>query len=385
MRSPHTELPPQKYMALSATAKEEAMMAWAFEHSSNAKLITNLNHEIQTVNKAFLDWFEFTEKEVIGQHAAVLLRSRACGPELETQIPKNLETTSSWQGEVLNKSKSGKERPCLLSITSIYSPDGNKIGYLGVQIDLSERKKLEAQMAHGEKLSNIGESVATLMHEVRNPLSGISMNVDMLESAAKLGKSWSSVDIESIEMISKEIKRLDALVRNTLSYARNTQLQVEKVILRNFYAEVNELVVVQAKKCSVEIEIETIPETLWAMFDPDPMKQVILNLAQNGIEAASHASQPMLRLGVREAEGPEWRYISPSAKVLLFTVDNSGDPIPEEVARNLFKPFFTSRAEGLGLGLAIASKIVRQHNGILGHSTIDDKPYATRFTVALPI
>src|SRR5579864_3360959 len=128
-------------MPLSATAKQETMKAWSFEHSSNAKLITNFKHEIQVVNRAFLDWFEFTEEEVIGKHSGILLHSTSLGPELGTQIPDSLDTSGGWQGEVVNRSKSGAERPCLLSITSIYSPEGEKIGYLGVYIDLTERKK----------------------------------------------------------------------------------------------------------------------------------------------------------------------------------------------------------------------------------------------------
>jgi len=377
-------------MPLLATAQEETMMAWAFEHSSNAKLITNLKHEIQIVNKTFLEWFEFSLDEVIGKHAGVLLHSRSIGPELMTQIPEALDLCGEWQGEVLNRSKGGVERPCLLSVTSIYSKEGEKIGYLGVDIDLTERKKMETQIAQGEKLCNIGESVATLMHEIRNPLAGIAMNVFMLEAREVKCKAVhceyaDGGELESIQLISKEVKRLEALVKNALDYARNTQHYPEKVVLRNFLDEVKVLAFYHSAKNSVAIRITEIPEDCSAFFDPDLMKQVFLNLLQNAIDAAALSSEHVVRIGARIAEHPKWRYISASSKVLLINVDNSGARISEEVLRNLFKPFFTSKTEGIGLGLATASKIIRMHHGILGHYQIDEAPFFTRFTVALPI
>ena len=377
-------------MPLSATAQEETMMAWSFQHSSNAKLITNLKHEIQIVNKTFLEWFEFSLDEVIGQHAGKLLRSRPMGSELMTQIPECLDMRGEWQGEVLNRSKSGEEKPCLLSITSIYSKEGEKIGYLGVDIDLTERKKLEAQVMQGEKLANIGESVATLMHEIRNPLAGIAMNVFMLESreekcTTENCKYSNGGELESIQLIAKEVKRLEILVKNALDYARNTQTHPENITLGNFLDEVKKMALPHSAKNSVAILMAPIPEDFSAFFDPDLMKQVFLNLLQNAIDAASLSSDRAVRIGARIAEHPKWRYISSSSRVLLLNVDNAGARISEQDTLNLFKPFFTSKAEGIGLGLATASKIVRMHHGILGHYQIDDAPFFTRFTVALPI
>jgi PAS domain S-box-containing protein len=378
-------------MSLPATAKEEAMMAQAFEHSSNAMMITNPKHEIQIANKAFLEWFEFTLEEVLGQHAGMLLKSKSqIGAQLSVQIPQSLETRGEWHGEILHQSKNGMERPCLLSITSIYSNEGEKIGYVSVNIDLTERKKLEAQLMQGEKLSNIGESVATLMHEIRNPLAGIAMNVFMLESREEKCKTENCKysnggELESIQLISKEVKRLEALVKNALDYARNTQIHPENVTLENFLDEVKKMALSHSAKNSVAILMAAIPEDFSAFFDPDLMKQVFLNLLQNAIDAASLSSDRVVRIGARIAEHPKWRYISASSKVLLINVDNSGAPISEQHVLNLFKPFFTSKAEGIGLGLATASKIVRMHYGILGHYQIDDAPFFTRFTVALPI
>jgi PAS domain S-box-containing protein len=369
----------------SSMLSEEAILRWSFEHSPNAKLITGLDHRIRKVNKAFLDWFNFSSDEVIGQNAGLLLHSKASGVELREQIIQAIESKGVWKGEVINYSRNGAEMPSLLSVTAIKNDSGEKVGYLGIIIDLTERKNMEAQIAQGEKLANIGEGVATLMHEIRNPLTGIALNVFLLERTILGCEYADSSHQESIQLISKEVKRLDALVKNVLDYARNSQTHPEKVSLSFFLDEIKELATHHSEKNSVTIQITTMPEDFSAFFDPDLMKQVFLNLLRNAVEAASLSSQRTVRIGARITEHPKWRCISSSSKVLLINVDNSGERISEQDVLNLFKPFFTSKAEGIGLGLATASKIVRMHHGMLAHYHIDDLPFFTRFTVALPI
>ena len=369
-----------------APPTRETILAWSFEHSPNCQVITDLEREIVTVNKAFLDWFGFSMEELIGKNVAKILRARSLGPEsIEEDLPKNLELNGEWRGEVVSLAKNDTEVQYDLTIKAIYSPEGEKIGYLSVGVDIGERKKLETQIMQGEKLSNIGEGIATLMHEVRNPLSGISMNVFMLEAAAENGKQWTSTELESLQLISKEVKRLGALVKRTLGYARNFQIYPQKIALKEFFDEMKSIVIHMAQEHSVEIKIKPGSDDLFAFFDPDSLRQVFLNLLQNAIEAASHSGERVVRMGARVANDPKWRTISASSKVLLLNVDNSGVRISEHDALNLFKPFFTSKAEGIGLGLATSSKLVRMHHGILGHYHIEEPPFSTRFTVVLPI
>ena len=370
----------------SPQSEKKDLVSWAFERSSrNIKIITNLKYQIVSVNKAFLDWFDFSEEEVIGQSADTLQFGNSVEPDLNDQIPLSLETNGEWKGEIISHTRTGLSKPCLIAIVSIYSPQGEKVGYHAEYTDLTERKNLEYQLIQGEKLASIGESVATLMHEVRNPLSGIAMNAFMLEAAAAKGKEWAEGDVESIQLIAKEVRRLEVLVKNALNFARDVQLRPEKIMLRHFFEELRGIVISQAHEEAVELRIETVPEGLVAIFDPDPMKQVLLNIIQNAIEAASNSHERLVRIAVRTEEHSRWEYISASSRVLLFSIDNTGDPITEQNTTNLFKPFFTSKEKGIGLGLAISSKIVRQHHGILGHSHLDEHPYRTRFTVALPI
>jgi len=369
--------------AMSIT-DHETILTWAFEHSSNGKLITDLRGVITSVNSAFVEMFGYSKEEVLGQRTS-LMRSKFSTQEFYQEMWKSLNATGEWKGEIVNRTKSGEEKTCFLTITSIISPEGEKLGYFGVEIDLTERKRLEAQVIQGEKLAGIGESLATLMHEIRNPINGISMNIYMLENAAKEGMHWTEEEKESIQLIGKEVKRLEGLIKNALSYARKVDINFERVLISDFFHELRELVIHEADQKNVDLEIESGTGDLSGYFDPDLMKQVMLNLILNAIEAASRSDNRAVRVSAKIEEAAKWRYLSASARVLLFTIENSGERISEEISKNLFKPFFTTKAQGLGLGLATSAKIVRQHHGIIAHEHTDSEPYTTAFTVALPI
>jgi PAS domain S-box-containing protein len=363
---------------------QESILLWAFEHSSNGKLITDLNGVITSVNNAFVEMFGYTKEEVIGKRTS-LLRSHYSTQEFYQEMWKSLNATGEWKGEIINRAKSGEEKPFFLTITSILSPDGDKLGYFGVEIDLSDRKRLEAQVIQGEKLASIGESLATLMHEIRNPINGISMNIYMLANASHEASHWTEEERESIQLIGKEVKRLESLIKNALSYARKVDIHFDRILLSDFFHELHELLIHQANEKNVDLHINTGTGDLTGYFDPDLMKQVMLNLVQNAIEAAAKGERKSVRVNAWADEAAKWRYLSPSAKVLLFQIENSGERISDEIKTNLFKPFFTTKEQGLGLGLATSAKIIRQHHGIIDHEHTDEEPFTTCFTVALPI
>jgi PAS domain S-box-containing protein len=374
----------ENHMTVLEPTTEELLMAWGFEHSSNATLITDIDHKIQTVNQAFLNWFGFTREEVIGRHAGIMLQSKSWGAELLEQIPRNLDLHGNWCGEILMTTKDGEERPFLLTITAIYSPNRKKIGYLATTINLTEKKRLEEQIAKGERLASTAEGVATLLHELRTPLNGITMNTFLLVEAARNNSPWGEEELESIQLISKEVKRLEKLITSVLTQARDKVIHFENVSIEKFIDELRELVAPFSEDSGIDISIVLSSHGVVGCFDPDQMKLVFIKLLQNAIKFAEHSPERAVRISIAENDDPIWRSISTSGKVIKFTIDNSGQMISSADSEKLFKPFFTSKGQGIGLGLATASKIVHQHNGVMDHSTIHDGPYTTRFMIALP-
>ncbi len=367
---------------------ESALVRFAFEHSSDGMLLTDPKGIIRMVNDAFVRMFGFPREEVIGQRSG-FLRSRYSTQEFYETMWQSLRQHGEWKGEIVNRTKHGAEKTCFLTITSIFAEAGEdgqpvRIGYLGVEIDLTERKRMESQIVQGEKLAAIGESVATLVHEIRNPLNGIAMNIYLLEQNADAEAHWTEEERESIHLISREAKRLEVLVKNVLTYARNVELRYERVILSSFLEELEELLIFQAEQRDVKLLVKMDGDRLTGRFDPDQMKQVMLNLVQNAIEAAEQSEERAVRVQVDLREDASWRPISSSGRVILFEVANSGPAISEEVRSRLFRPFFTTKSQGLGLGLATSAKIVRQHHGVLDIRQSEEPPFTTEFIVALP-
>jgi PAS domain S-box-containing protein len=371
-----------KEASTQPNTREGAILTWAFEHSSDGMLITDLKGVITTVNTAFLKMFGYRHEEVIGKRTS-MLRSRFSSNEFYEKMWRSLSTQGEWKGEIINRAKDESEKICFLTITSIITPEGERLGYLGVEIDLTERKRLEDQVIQGEKLASIGESLATLMHEIRNPINGISMNIYMLDDSSRK-EHWNEEERESIHLISKEVKRLEGLIKDALSYARKVEIHSERIVISDFFNELKELLIYQAQDGDVELVFEPGEEILFGYFDPDLIKQVLLNLVQNAIEASTQTEERAVRITAKVDEDAKWHYISASGKVLLLSIENSGNPIPEDVKKNLFKPFFTTKEKGLGLGLATSAKIVRQHHGVINHAHTDEAPYTTLFTIALP-
>ena len=363
--------------------EESALLRFAFEHSSDGMLLTDPKGIIRIVNDAFIHMFGFSREEIVGQRTG-FLRSQYSTQEFYEAMWKSLREQGEWKGEIVNRTKYGTEKTCFLTIAPILSETGDRLGYLGVEIDLTERKRLESQIIQGEKLAAIGESVATLVHEIRNPLNGIAMNIYMLEQNAESEPHWTEEERESVHLISREARRLETLVKNVLTYARNVELHYERVLISNFLKELEELLLFQADQRDVTLKVEIDQDQLTGRFDSDQMKQVMLNLVQNAIEAAEQSDQRLVKVVASAQEDAAWRSISSSGNVLLLEVANSGSPITPEVRSRLFKPFFTTKSQGLGLGLATSAKIVRQHHGLIDVRPIEEPPYATLFTVALP-
>jgi two-component system, cell cycle sensor histidine kinase and response regulator CckA len=383
---------------------ENKLLRWAFEHSSDGMLLTDPHGVIRMVNDAFVRMFEFPREEVVGQRTG-FLRSPYSTQEFYENMWESISEHGEWKGEIINRTKNGAEKTCFLTITSIYADSqdplkglGARLGYLGVEIDLTDRKQLESQIIQGEKLAAIGESIATLVHEIRNPLNGIAMNIYMLENSAERDTHWSEEDRESIHLISREAKRLEGLVKNVLTFARTVELNYERVMISSFLKELEELLVFQAQQVDVDLKVQIDEDNLTGRFDPDQMKQVLLNLVQNAIEAAQADSSDgrsstgggstgihkTVRVSACGSENPAWRALTPTGRVLVFEVANTGPAIPEDIRSHLFRPFFTTKPQGLGLGLATSAKIVRQHHGTVDVKPSDKRPYTTVFTVALP-
>lgn len=259
----------------------------------------------------------------------------------------------------------GRPIPVAVRITP-HRSRGQTVGIVITLEDLTEVKDLTEQLYRADKLSGLGELVAGVAHEVRNPLGVIKASVQMLEQEMDEGCQ----DAELTHVMAQEIDRLDSVVNALLDFGRPSQSQFGPVDAHRVLGEVVLLTKQFAKQQNVTVADET-PEGLpdiWA--DEDRLKQIIVNLISNAIQAMPDGGKLTIATTTREG-------------YLRIAFTDTGIGISSEEKDRIFDPFHTTRAEGSGLGLSIVHRIVDAHNGYI---TAESEPGAgSTFTVGLPL
>lgn len=228
-------------------------------------------------------------------------------------------------------------------------------------------RKAEASLRRSERLAALGQLTAGLAHELRNPLGTIKASAEMLTKESI--KQRPEVMAEMAGYIGSEVDRINGLISNFLDFARPLQIHPVQADLKTLFDEVVKQQSELAKSRGVSVVVRGLEHSLSFTFDPDLLKLAIANLVQNAIQASAAAQEVELRAAEREED-------------VVILVSDQGQGIQPEHLENIFNPFFTTKPDGVGLGLAIVSKIVDEHQG---HVTVFSEPgRGTRFEIALP-
>ncbi|WP_428623464.1 ATP-binding protein [Sedimenticola sp.] len=223
------------------------------------------------------------------------------------------------------------------------------------------------KLAEHSRLAAIGGFASGIAHEIRSPLSTISMALDYFQGSELPGSA-----VKRAQLAQKEAERMARLLEEILLYAKPLQLRLEainiKQLLKQLFETHNELV--QEKQ--LQFELTANDTDLKILGDQDRLIQVFLNLAKNACDAAGTGETIYWHL---DREGV--------ARLLKVSVTNQGEPIPEEHLSQLFNPFFTTKAHGTGLGLSIVKRIIEAHGGEIAITS--DRQRGTTVNLLLPL
>jgi PAS domain S-box-containing protein len=326
-----------------ALRQSEEKFSKAFRSSPSAILISTLQEgRLIEVNDSFLQLYGSSLEEVIGRTAREL--NLWAAPEYRAEMVQQLRQTGSARNlEYTFRNRQGEPRSILFS-AELISLDGEDC-LVSVANDITERKQAEKAL---ERLAEIGELAAMIVHEVRNPLTTVLMGL----------QSFASLDLSDrarlrLDLALDEANRLQRLLNEILQYARCQTLQTVELELNGLIQAMLEPI--RSLPFSQGRQIEFVPtEPVEILADADKLKQVFINLISNACEA------------VAEGETIYWTIAACShQRTVCVQVQNSGDPIPLEILTQLTKPFFTTKSAGNGLGLAIVRQIVEAHRGEL--------------------
>lgn len=227
-----------------------------------------------------------------------------------------------------------------------------------------ELQKTFEQLLQAEKLSSLGELSAGIVHEVRNPLGSIKGAVEILEDEL----SPDSPRREFAALAKREIARIDRLVGEFLRFARPSQLSVAPIDLNQTIESVAALVENQAAQQNVRIETDLAAKLPKASADAEQIRQILLNLAINALQAMPDGGQLIFRTFCAEDQ-------------CAVEIEDTGGGIDGEILPKIFDPFFTTKEKGVGLGLSIAHKIAAQHKGSLRAAAAR---HGMKFSLSLP-
>jgi signal transduction histidine kinase len=245
-------------------------------------------------------------------------------------------------------------------------------GY-GIARGIARRiEQSEREVSRSEQLAALGQLAAGLAHELRNPLTSIRVLVE----AGRDQAGDSMLDRRDLEVLDEEIARLEKLISSFLEFARPPQLEKSRIDVRSLIDQTLNFVGGQARQRGVTIDWKRPAEPLEIEADAVQLRQVLLNLLLNAMDAVGEGGRATIKLE-RSSEAASGR-----AGCLIHVSDN-GQGVPVGMREKIFEPFLSSKETGLGLGLPVSRRIVEAHEGLITIS--ENFGGGARFTVTLPI
>jgi signal transduction histidine kinase len=282
-----------------------------------------------------------------------------------------------WNGELAQVTKTGREIIVASRWTLVHDDQGKPLQKLIVNTDITEQKRLEAEVQRAAQLSFVGELAAGLAHEIKNPLAGIQGAVDILIRR----RDKTDPEREALEGMRHEVTRIDSTVRALLDRARPRLVSVKSTSLSDVARRAVNLARAQlsqviAKGGHVTVHFEPPADPVIAPVDAAQIEDAVLNLIINAIDATE--GQGEVRIRVARANNS-----SDEEDEAIIEVSDNGCGISEADLGRIFSPFFTTTIGGTGLGLPAVRRIARAHGGTVEVTSSLGK--GSTFTLHLPI
>ena len=344
--------------------------------SSEAIMITDHKGRLIYVNPRWCKVYGYSPEEAFGQTPS-LLQSGYQDKNFYNEMWKQIEDPSIgfWRGELVNKTRNGELAHVLLTITPVRKIQGGIEGYMGIAIDVTEKKLLEARVHQQDRLSSVGLLASGLAHEIGTPLGVVRGRAEFM----RMQLENNPVVDSGLNVIIQQIDRISGLIQSLLNLSRkNDDFLPQPVQLQALVNEVGNLMEAHVRKLGIAFLTEVAPDCI-IKGDPHRLQQVLLNLFINGV----HAIETALEQGRTENHK-----ITIQAKLanknVIVQFSDTGCGIPHENLGKLFQPFFTTKdsGKGTGLSLAMAEKIITDLKGTVNVESCEG--VGTCFTIHLP-
>ena len=375
-------------------AENDLADALAFRKAMEDSLVTglrarDLDGRITYVNPAFCQMVGWNAEQLTGQNAPMPYWP----PEMVDEYQQRQAIRLAGNGppregfESVFIRQDGTHFPVLIIEAPLISVQGQQTGWMGAVIDISEQRRIEElsrasleRLQATARLATVGEMASLLSHELNQPLAAIASyangSLNLLKDPVATPQALDDVHM-ALRHIAEQAGRAGRVINSVHDFVRRRDQDREAVAPQALFDAIAPLVNLQARKLKVKVLSRLEPKLPWVMCDRTMVEQVLLNLARNGMQAMDHPDSVERVLVLQARRSP----YSADQDGVEFSVTDVGSGIAQEVAAQLFTPFFTTKDEGMGLGLSLCRTVVEQHGSHLNFEPLTPKGTVFRFTL----
>ncbi len=359
----------KRHMHHRLAAEQALREEYAFRKAMEDSLVTglrarDLEGRIIYVNPAFCNMVGWSAVEMIG-----------CGPPMPYWAPEHIDHTVAVHDQILASTgphepvevrfrrKNGERFDALIYEAPLIDADGRHTGWMGSLLDITARKRAE-EMYHQQqekfqftaRLVTMGEMASMLAHELNQPLSAISSYATGCLNLLEAPNSPRGDVIETLRKVVAQAQRAGQVIRRVHEFVRRRESQQEPCQLNSVVEDAVGLIEAAAHQHGVRLQLNLAPNLATVQADKVMVEQTLLNLMRNGMDAMANSvsDQRVLIISTLAHENG-----------VRVTVADRGGGIPLEVAARLYEPFFSTKQEGMGMGLSICRSIAELHHGRL--------------------
>ena len=341
-------------------------------------LLLDIDGRVEQVNSEACRLLSASAESIRGRKVETLVGS---DHEISGLVKRVLSSgQSAIQDDIRIERPLGHQVIADVSVSPLFegSSDGEPRGVVVVMRDRTISQSLREEVAHRDQLTSYGHIAGGIAHEVKNPLGGI-------RGAAELIERWAGDERakRAADLIVQEVDRIAALVEELMVFARGDELDLDPVNLHRILDEVLDLARMDPLSESTRIDRIYDPSIPEILADGDRLKQVFLNLARNAIQAMEQAGG-MLRVETRMTLDQRLTgHDGHSLPTVQICITDTGGGIAPEILDRLTTPFFTTRSQGTGLGLAVSHHWITRHGGTMRFTS--EPGHGTTVRVNLPL
>ena len=346
--------------------RELMILEHAIQNTNEAFVTIDQDHMVLFFNKTAEKLFGYSRDEVIGRDLNVIMspscshrHREAVARYAKTRIPRRI----GHETEMVATRKNGETFPVSISF-SVTEVEG-RLYFTGIVRDLTEAKALQEQILQSERLAALGQMVAEITHEIRNPLMMIGGFAQQLARDTEDEKK-----LEKLKIITEEVKRLERLLSDLREFYVTEAMASDPVNIAEVLEEVFSLAKGDFKKHKIRAELKLDNDALIVAGDKGRLKQVFLNLVKNAIEAMEGGGNLSIQSKL-------------SGDKVEIVVADDGCGMAEGEKEKIFAPFFTTKRHGTGLGLCISKRIIDRYEGS-SFSVQSEEGVGTSFKIVLP-